>query len=110
MGSDGKPRLEQKENITSRPWLKMQPCCNQGRKAMQPRFPLNSNSRSTIPIRSLRKRPSQVLLTFFMAILQYEDAASDRFPYSHTHVSIHAQNVLTLLPSNEIVLTKPRSL
>jgi hypothetical protein len=75
---------------------------------MQLGFPLEQPLHDSI--RSLRKRPSQVLLTFFMAILQYEDAASDRFPYSHTHVSIHAQNVLTLLPSNEIILTKPRSL
>jgi hypothetical protein len=77
---------------------------------MQPKFPLNSNSCSNDSHPLTAKKTSQILLTFFMAILQYEDAASDRFPYSHTHVSIHAQNVLALLPSNEIVLTKPRSL
>jgi len=77
---------------------------------MPPKFPLNSNSRSNDSHPLTAKKTSQVLLTFFMALLQYEEAASDRFPYSHPHKHSRSECVLALLPSNEIVLTEPRSL
>jgi len=78
-----------------------------GAQGMQPKFPLNSTSRANDSHPLTAKKTSKFCSLFLWPSSNTRTRRPIDFHIA-THVSIHG--VLALLPSNEIVLTEPRSL